>query len=182
MVATILILNNLINIAIITISAFFTWTVFGKTNGAELVFVYLTVIVTVIIVFFGEIIPKVYANKNKFLFIKSSYRLIKVSKVLFSPLVMLLIKTGSFFKKQIKKESYDVSIQSINKALELTTDKNTSLEEKNILSGIVNFGSYKVKEIMKARVDIVGFEEKNSLSQLRKKIRQLFKQRKFKLY
>ena len=170
LLATILILNNLINVAIITISAFFTWTVFGKANSAELVFVYLTLIVTVIIVFFGEIIPKVYANKNKFVFIKSSYRLIKISKVLFSPLVMLLIKTGSFLKKQIKKESYDVSIKSINKALELTTDKNTSLEEKNILSGIVNFGSYKVKEVMKARVDILGFEEKNNLSQLRKKI------------
>jgi len=121
-------------------------------------------------VFFGEIIPKVYANKNKLLFIKISYRLIATSKTLFYPLVVLLIKIGAVFKKQIKKESYDVSVKSINRALELTTDKNTSKEEKNILSGIVNFGSFKVKEIMRARVDIVSFDDKTPLSKLRKQI------------
>ena len=104
------------------------------------------------------------------MFIGFSYNLIVVSKVFFYPLVLFLIKVGSFFRGQIKKESYDASIKSINRALELTTNKNTSLEEKNILSGIVNFGSFKVKEIMKARVDIVGFEEKTPLSKLRSKI------------
>jgi len=170
LLATILILNNLVNVAIVTISAFFAWTFFDQQNSNNFVFAYLTVIVTSILVFFGEIIPKVYANKNRFLFIGFSYNLIVVSKVFFYPLVLFLIKVGSFFRGKIKKESYDASIKSINRALELTTNKNTSLEEKNILSGIVNFGSFKVKEIMKARVDIVGFEEKTPLSKLRSKI------------
>jgi len=170
LLAIILILNNFVNVAIITLSAFFAWNFFNLTNKDGFVFVSLTIIVTSIIVFFGEIIPKVYASKNKFFFISFSSNLIKASMWLFYPLVILLSKIGSVFKKQIGVETYDMSVKSIKKALELTTDKNTSLEEKNILSGIVNFGSFKVKEIMKARVDIVGFEENTPLSKLRKKI------------
>ena len=67
LLATILILNNLINVAIITLSAYFAWGMFGKS---ALVFLVLTVIITLIIVFFGEIVPKVYANKNRFFFYK----------------------------------------------------------------------------------------------------------------
>ena len=170
LLATILILNNLVNISIITVSVFFAWSFFGQQNSSSFVFGYLTVIVTSLLVFFGEIIPKVYANKNKLLFIGFSYNLIVIAKNLFYPLVKLLIKIGSFFRGKIKKESYDTSIKSIQRALELTTNKNTSLEEKNILSGIVNFGSFKVKEIMKARLDIIGFEEKTPLSKLKNQV------------
>ncbi len=170
LLATILILNNLVNIAIITLSAFFAWSFFDQQSSNNFVFIYLAVIVTLILVLFGEIIPKVYANKNKFLFISFSYNIIVVSKVFFYPIIQFLIKISSVFREQIKKESYDASIKSINRALELTTNKNTSLEEKNILSGIVNFGSFKVKEIMKARPDIVGFEEKTPFSKLKDNI------------
>ena len=170
LLATILILNNLVNVAIITVSAFFVWTFFGQQTSNNFVFVYLIIIVTLVLVFFGEIIPKVYATRNKFLFINFSYNLIVASKILFYPLVVFLIKIGSFFRGQIKKESYDASIKSIKRALELTTNKNTSVEETNILSGIVNFGSFKVKEIMKSRVDIVGFEKNTPLSKLKKEV------------
>ena len=154
LLATILILNNLINVAIITLSAYFAWGVFGKS---ALVFLVLTVIITLIIVFFGEIIPKVYANKNRFFFIKKSSIIINVSSVVFKPLILFLISISNTFKSK-EKVLLESTTEELNRAMNLTIDKETSTEEKNILEGIINFGSIKTKEIMKSRVDMVAVD------------------------
>ena len=93
LLATILILNNLINVAIITLSAYFAWSIYGKN---PLVFLTLTIIVTLMIVFFGEIIPKIYANKNKLFFIKISSQIIRYSFVFFKPFIFLLVYITKF--------------------------------------------------------------------------------------
>ena len=154
LLATILILNNLINVAIITLSAYFAWGMFGKS---ALVFLVLTVIITLIIVFFGEIIPKVYANKNRFFFIKKSSIIINVSSVVFKPLILFLISISNTFKSK-EKVLLESTTEELNRAMKLTIDKETSTEEKNILEGIINFGSIKTKEIMKSRVDMVAVD------------------------
>ena len=154
LLATILILNNLINVAIITLSAYFAWAMFGKS---ALVFLVLTVIITLIIVFFGEIIPKVYANKNRFFFIKKSSIIINVSSVVFKPLILFLISISNTFKSK-EKVLLESTTEELNRAMNLTIDKETSTEEKNILEGIINFGSIKTKEIMKSRVDMVAVD------------------------
>jgi len=154
LLATILILNNLINVAIITLSAYFAWGMFGKS---ALVFLVLTVIITLIIVFFGEIIPKVYANKNRFFFIKKSSIIINVSSVVFKPLILFLISISNTFKSK-EKILLESTTEELNRAMTLTIDKETSTEEKNILEGIINFGSIKTKEIMKSRVDMVAVD------------------------
>jgi len=154
LLATILILNNLINVAIITLSAYFAWGMFGKS---ALVFLVLTVIITLIIVFFGEIIPKVYANKNRFFFIKKSSIIINVSSVVFKPLILFLISISNTFKSK-EKVLLESTTEELNRAMNLTIDKETSTEEKNILEGIINFGSIKTKEIMKSRVDMVAVD------------------------
>ena len=154
LLATILILNNLINVAIITLSAYFAWGMFGKS---ALVFLVLTVIITLIIVFFGEIIPKVYANKNRFFFIKKSSIIINVSSVIFKPLILFLISISNTFKSK-EKVLLESTTEELNRAMNLTIDKETSTEEKNILEGIINFGSIKTKEIMKSRVDMVAVD------------------------
>ena len=154
LLATILILNNFINVSIITLSAYFTWGVFGKST---FVFLFLTVVVTLVIVFFGEVIPKLYANKNKVFFVKLSFPLINVFYFLFRPLVLLLVMISKTFKTN-KKVLLESSKDEINKAMSLTIDKTTPDEEKNILEGIINFGAIKVKEIMKSRIDVVAFD------------------------
>ncbi len=154
LLATILILNNLINFAIIILSAYFTWDLFGKST---FVFLFLTIVVTLVIVFFGEIIPKVYANKNKALFVRFSFPLINLFYFVFRPLVLLLVMISKTFKTN-KKKLLESSKDDLNKAMSLTIDKNTPDEEKNILEGIINFGAIKVKEIMKSRVDVVAFD------------------------
>lgn len=162
LLANILVVNNLINVAIITLSAYFTWSAFGKS---AYVFFILTVIVTSVIIFFGEIIPKVYASKNRKLFIKTSSIILVPSNVLFKPLVLMLIKISEIFKTN-KRELLESSKEELNRAMSLTIDKNTSKQEKNILEGIINFGSIKVKEIMKSRVDIVAVEANDSFKKV----------------
>ena len=154
LLATILILNNLINVAIITLSAYFAWGMFGKS---AFVFLGLTIITTLIIVFFGEIIPKVYANKNKGLFIKTSSVIINISSVFFKPLISFLVSISNTFKSK-KKVLLESTTEELNRAMNLTINKETSTEEKNILEGIINFGSIKTKEIMKSRVDMIAVD------------------------
>ena len=167
LLATILILNNLINVAIITLSAYFTWNIFGKN---PLVFLTLTIIVTLMIVFFGEIIPKIYANNNKFFFIKISSQIIRYSFMFFKPFVFLLVYITKFFNPSHTKKFLESSKEDLNKAIDLTLSKETSKNEKNILEGIVNFGSIKVKEIMISRVDITAIEKHDSFNKISKLI------------
>ena len=162
LLANILIVNNLINVAIITLSAYFTWSSFGKS---AYVFFVLTFVVTAVIIFCGEIIPKVYASKNKKLFIKTSSLVLIPSNIIFKPLILMLIKISQAFKNN-KRELLESSKEELNKAMSLTIDKSTSKEEKDILKGIINFGSIKVKEIMKSRVDIVAFEIDESFKKI----------------
>ncbi len=162
LLANILIVNNLINVAIITLSAYFTWSSFGKS---AYVFFVLTFVVTAVIIFCGEIIPKVYASKNKKLFIKTSSLVLIPSNVIFKPLILMLIKISQAFKNN-KRELLESSKEELNKAMSLTIDKSTSKEEKDILKGIINFGSIKVKEVMKSRVDIVAFEIDESFEKI----------------
>jgi len=162
LLANILIVNNLINVAIITLSAYFTWSSFGKS---AYVFFVLTFVVTAVIIFCGEIIPKVYASKNKKLFIKTSSLVLIPSNVIFKPLILMLIKISQAFKNN-KRELLESSKEELNKAMSLTIDKSTSKEEKDILKSIINFGSIKVKEIMKSRVDIVAFEIDESFEKI----------------
>ena len=166
LLATILILNNLINVAIITFSAYFAWGLFGKS---AFVFFMLTVVTTLVIVFFGEIIPKVYANKNKFIFIKTASTIITISSTLFSPLVLFLVSISNSFKTK-KKILLESTKEELNKAMSLTIDKETSTEEKNILEGIINFGSIKTKEIMRSRMDIVAVDLEDSFEKTSKLI------------
>ena len=162
LLANILIVNNLINVAIITLSAYFTWSSFGKS---AYVFFILTFVVTAVIIFCGEIIPKVYASKNKKLFIKTSSLVLIPSNVILKPLILMLIKISQAFKNN-KRELLESSKEELNKAMSLTIDKSTSKEEKDILKSIINFGSIKVKEIMKSRVDIVAFEIDESFEKI----------------
>ena len=166
LLANILIVNNLINVAIITLSAYFTWSSFGRS---AYVFFVLTFVVTSIIIFCGEIIPKVYASKNKKLFVKTSSLVLIPSSILFKPLILILIKISKAFKNN-KRELLESSKEELNKAMSLTIDKSTSKEEKDILKSIINFGSIKVKEIMKSRVDIVAFEIDDSFEKISKLI------------
>ncbi len=155
LLATILILNNLVNIFIVTISTYATWQIVGDDGKKGVAIVVLTTVVTLLIIFFGEIIPKVYANHNGTGFAKLTSGFLVVSARICSPVSWFLMSVTKVIEKRMTKKGYNLSVQEINQALEISVEKEqVTEEEKGILKGIVNFGTLSVKQVMKSRMDI----------------------------
>ena len=155
LLATILILTNLVNLGIVTISTFLMWEMTGTHNPTEFIVGIVTFSVTFAITFFGEIIPKVYATKNNLRFARLTVRAWKILIIIFKPISILLLKMSSIVERRFKKKGYQTTVEELNQALEIATvNNNTSEDEKEILKGIVNFGTLTVKQVMRSRMDI----------------------------
>ena len=169
LLATILIVNNFINVAIIILSAYLTTISIVFPENSVLEFVFQVVIITCLLVLFGEITPKVYAHHNA---IKFSLWMAKpltfLNKALY-PISYLLVSTTSIIENRLKRKELDVNIDEISKALDLTDQENKSKEGK-ILRSIVEFGDTDVKEIMKSRVDVIALDKSTKFSDLLKLI------------
>ncbi len=159
LLATILISNNFINIAIIILATYFTTDILMFPENSMLEFLVQVVVITFLIVLFGEITPKVYANRNAFWFSKQMSIPLSMSSKLFTPLSYLLTSSTSFIDKRLKRKKEAVSMDEIAEALELTTENHQTEEEQKILKSIVEFGNIDVKEIMKSRVDVIAIEQ-----------------------
>lgn len=169
LLSTILILNNLINIGIVTLTTFFTWSLFGLNATGILIIIGQTVGVTFAIVFFGEIVPKVYATKAKVEFSLLMAPFIYFFSVLLKPLSFFLMSLSNIIEKRIEKKGYSLSVDELNQALEITTEDTTE-EEKDILKGIVNFGTLSVKQVMQSRMDITAVDFDTDFHELMDKI------------
>lgn len=167
LLATLLISINFVNIIFITLANYLTFQILGK-QSMETVLVTLILLfgVTFIITFFGELIPKVWAQQNNLNFARYSAPLISLLNFVFSPLSKSLLAISGLIEKRIKKKSYTLTSQELNQALEITTDENTSDREKDILRGILNFGNISVKSVMKARRDIIAFDTSMNFHEL----------------
>ncbi|MEO9475434.1 MAG: gliding motility-associated protein GldE [Cyclobacteriaceae bacterium] len=167
LLANILILNNLINIFIITISTFATWRLVGSKDAGGIVIVALTATITILIIFFGEIVPKVYANHNNLSFARFSAPLLNFSGKILRPIAWLLMSISNVIESRIEKKGYNLSVDEINHALEITADKEeVTAEEKDMLKGIVNFSTLSVKQVMKSRIDIIAVDVESDFHEL----------------
>jgi gliding motility-associated protein GldE len=159
LLATILITNNFINISIIILSAYLTASVFRFPENSIMEIMIQIVVITFVIVLFGEITPKVYANRNALVFSKWMSTPLNLSSKIFSPLSFILTSSTRFIDKRFKQKKEVVSMDEIAEALQLTTASQQNEEEQKILKSIVKFGNIDVKEIMKSRVDVVAIDE-----------------------
>ena len=167
LLATLLISINFVNIIFITLANYLTSQVMGKQSmETVLVTLFLLFGVTFIITFFGELIPKVWAQQNNLNFARYSAPLISFLSFVFAPLSKALLGISGLIEKRVKKKSYTLTSQELNQALEITTDENTSDREKDILRGILNFGNISVKSVMQARRDIVAFDTSMNFHEL----------------
>ncbi len=158
LLATILILNNLVNVAIVTLSTYATWRYFGKSTEGVLIAV-LTAVVTVTILFFGEILPKQYAINYSLPFAKRTATILNGASNVLKPLASLLMSISNVVERRLEKKGYNVSVDELNQALEITTRNSSATEEeKGILKGIVNFGTLSVKQVMRSRLEITAIE------------------------
>ncbi|BDD06097.1 gliding motility-associated protein GldE [Aureibacter tunicatorum] len=172
LLATILILNNLINIAIVTLSTIVIWNVTGTKDGSDFfVFLLQTVIVTILILFFGEVIPKNYALFNSLNFAKIMGKPLAWSATFLKPLSWSLMTLSNIIERRVEKKGYNVSIDELNHALDITKDDSTK-EEQEILKGIVNFGTLSVKQVMTVRLDITCIATDSNFKELIKLIKE----------
>jgi gliding motility-associated protein GldE len=156
LIASILIGNNLANIAIVLLTSELAKNWLENKHWEEwLVFVVNVIGVTTIILLFGEIIPKVYATTNNVKIAKRVASLFLALDRIFSPVIWLLMNMGKWFEKGDRDKSENISVDELGHALELTQDENRSEEENRILEGIVTFGEKEVVQIMTSRTDIV---------------------------
>lgn len=168
LLATILISNNFVNVAIVIISAYLVDSLFDFSNNPILGFIIQVIVVTFVILLFGEIIPKLYANRSQ-----TSVAIFMASPLsflgyLFRPLSSLLIHSTSLISKKVTQKD-SLSMDQLSKALELTDDSELT-EEKDILEGIVRFSNISAIDIIQPRINIIAISLEDDFEHLRQLI------------
>ncbi len=167
LLATILITNNFVNVAIIILSTYITTGLFNFNGLPVLEFIIQVVVVTFLLLLLGEVIPKVFANQNALAFAYFMSTPIKVLSKIFAPLSNALVTTTSLIERRFQNKGYQISVDELSTALDLAGENDTNEEEKRILRSIVEFGNIDVKEIMKSRVDVIAIEEQTSFKEVK---------------
>lgn len=168
LLATILICNNFVNVGIVILSAYLVDALFDFSGNPVLGFVIQVILVTFVILLFGEIMPKLYANRSQVKVAVFMAGPLTVLTYIFRPLSILLIKSTSLISKRIEKKDA-ISINQLSKALELTQDSEIN-EEKDILEGIVRFTNIYAIDIIRPRINIVALNITDSYEHVKEVI------------
>jgi gliding motility-associated protein GldE len=164
LLSTVLVANNTVNIAIVLLAAFLSSRMFDFSAEPVLGFITNVVVITFLLLFFGEVMPKVYASRNHVsLALFMAYPLTLLEK-LFKPVTSLLILSSSFVKKRTMTRRSNISMDDLSDALELTSDDFT--EDEKILKGIVNFGNINVSAIMCSRINVTAIDIKSGFDKI----------------
>ncbi|MDX2430520.1 MAG: gliding motility-associated protein GldE, partial [Bacteroides sp.] len=164
LLANILISNNFINVGIITISAFITGAILDFHGNYVLGFVIEVVVITLLLLLFGEILPKIYANRFASGFALMMSLPLVVSDRIFNPLIYILVRSTRLVKRRLAKKGQNISMDDISEALDLTTG--VVKDEKEMLEGIVRFSNLEASEIMKPRTDVIAVDIQTDLETL----------------
>ena len=167
--ATILITNNLVNVTIIMLCNYFFSHVVDFGHAYWLEFAVITILLTFLLLLFGEIMPKVYCAQHSLAVCRTFAGSIDWLGRLFRPLANILISTGVLAEKVMQKENHVLSVDDLEQALELT-DEEELKEEKNMLEGIVRFGDETAKEVMTSRQDVVALDFRSPFPDVLKSI------------
>ena len=154
LLATILISNNFINILIVLIFAYIGESIFANISSEIIKFLIEVVLVTFLILLFGEVLPKIYATRNSLKFAIFMVIPIKVLNVLLSFVSIPLLSLTNVIENKLRKKQSNLSVEKLSQALEITSNDATTKDEQKILQGIVNFGNTETSQIMTPRMDI----------------------------
>ena len=170
LLATILVANNSINIAIVLLFANLTDEYFGRINttlfGIDFKLLVEVGVITFLILLFGEILPKVYASRNNVKFSNFMAHPMNVLDTLFSPLSTPMRAATLYIHERLGKQRSYISIDQLSQALELTREEDTTKEEQKILKGIVSFGNTDTKQVMRPRMDIFAINQSQGFSDI----------------
>lgn len=170
LLATILIANNFINILIVLLFAYLGEFLFSSLASDTIKFLIEVVLVTFLILLFGEVLPKIYANRNAFKFATFMVLPIKVLNTLLTFLSIPLLSLTNIVEKRVGRKNSDFSVETLSQALELTSEEATTKEEQKILQGIVSFGNTETVHVMCPRTDLFALSDEESFEDVLKKI------------
>lgn len=170
LLATILIANNFINILFIILFTYVGDFFFRNISSELLKFLLEIVLVTFLILLFGEVLPKIYANRNALKFASKMSKPMTFLNSLLSVISYPLLKLTSLVEKKLSKKQSDFSVETLSQALELTSTGATTKEEKKILEGIVNFGNTETSQVMCPRIDIFALSMNENFKNITEKI------------
>jgi gliding motility-associated protein GldE len=161
LLATILITNNFVNVGIVILSAYVSSTLFDFSNFPILGFLFEVIAITTVLLLFGEIMPKIFANQKPVAFASLMARPLSVLIKVFYPLSSILVRTTRLIDKKMAKQNREISMSELSEAIDITADYNAPVDETKILKGIVKFTDIEVSEIMKSRMDVVSIDSQN---------------------
>lgn len=167
LLATILITNNFINILIVLLFASLAETLFGNFNLDLNLYFFIVpvrflieiILVTFLILLFGEVLPKVYASRNALRFSRVMSKFIHSVNIFLTPFSLPLISLTKWVEKKLGSKGTNFSVETLSQALELTSQDATNKDEQKILQGIVNFGNTETVQIMIPRIDIFALSD-----------------------
>ena len=173
LLATLLVSNNFINISIVLLLASFGQLFDFYFLPSWLNFVLEVGFITALILLFGEILPKVYANRKPISFSKKmAFPVQFLDKYLFFFITIPMSKMTKFIQDKLVFKKPNLSVDKLSDAFDLTDKNETSSEEKKILKGIISFGSTEVKQVMKPRIDVFSVSKTMSYIELIKQVRE----------
>lgn len=166
LLATILIANNFINIAVVILFDNLGHLIFGSIKTEWLKLIIEIGLVTFLILLFGEILPKIYASRNNVKFASFMAYPLKAIDIIFSPLSLPMRSLTIKIHDKFGKQKSNLSVDQLSQALELTSEDDTTQEEQKILKGIVSFGNTDTKQVMKPRIDIFALNVEAKFSEI----------------
>lgn len=186
LLSTLLVANNMVNIGVVVTSYFVTRGIFDWLQLGEHIevlgfliprygieFVWNVVVVTFILVLFGEATPKIFATHNKLKIARGMSRALTVLNRLFSPLNFILVGSTRTLEKRLKRYNTEIDIEEINKAIEITVEGKESKQDAKLLKGIVFFGNIVVKQIMRPRREVSAIDSELNFHELMEFIREM---------
>ena len=170
LLATLLVANNFINIGVVILFSYIGSGLFSSISSPLLKFILEVIVVTFLILLFGEVLPKVYANRNNLKFAIFVAQPLYILDKLLSPISLPMRAITIYFHEKLGKQKSNFSVDQLSQALELTSSEGTSQGEQKILEGIVSFGNTDTKQVMSPRIDIFAIEIKETFGKLLPKI------------
>ena len=170
LLATLLVANNFITIGVIILFVYLGNNVFSGIPSPVLKFSIEVIVVTFLILLFGEVLPKVYASRNNIKFAKWIAYPVAILDKLLSPISLPMRKATIYLHNKLGKQKTNFSVDQLSQALELTDSDENSSDEQKILEGIVTFGNTDTKQVMSPRMDIFALEIDESFASIYSKI------------
>ena len=170
LLATLLVANNFINIGVVILFSYIGSDLFSSVSSPLIKFILEVIVVTFLILLFGEVLPKVYANRNNLKFAKFIAQPLYILDKFLSPVSLPMRAITIYLHEKLGKQKSNFSVDQLSQALELTSSEGTSHGEQKILEGIVSFGNTDTKQVMSPRIDIFAIEINETFEKLLPKI------------